>query len=104
MNKLIYVCSPYRGYPETNTKKARSYCRKIAIEEGNIPIAPHLFFPQFLDDNIPRERERAIKMNLDILRHAVEIRAFGSKISDGMAIEIIEAKKLGISVVWEENK
>lgn len=104
MNGLIYVCSPYRGDPEVNTKKARSYCRKIAIEEGDVPIAPHLLFPQFLDDNTSRERELAMEMNLEILCHADEIRVFGNEISDGMSLEIKEAKELGIPVVWEESK
>jgi len=76
MNKLIYVCSPYRGDIETNTKNAREYCRRI-VAEGNIPIAPHLLFTQFMDDNIDAERERAMEMNLEIMRHSDEVRVFG---------------------------
>ena len=101
MNKLIYVCSPYRGDAETNTKNAREYCRRI-VAEGNIPIAPHLLFPQFMDDNIDAERERAMEMNLEIMRHCDEVHVFGHQISFGMFEEIQAAKKLGIPVVQEE--
>jgi dienelactone hydrolase len=78
MNKLIYVCSPYRGDTGTNTKNARKYCRRI-VAEGNIPIAPHLLFPQFMDDNIDAERERAMKMNLEIMRRCDKVRVFGGQ-------------------------
>ena len=103
MNKLIYVCSPYRGDIETNTKNAREYCRRI-VAEGNIPIAPHLLFPQFMDDNIDAERERAMEMNLEIMCHSDEVRVFGDQISIGMWQEMKAAEELGIPVVQEGNK
>lgn len=45
----VYICSPYRGDTETNIRKAQQYCKQ-AIKENHIPIAPHLYFPQILDD------------------------------------------------------
>ena len=101
MNKLIYICSPYRGDIETNTKNAREYCRRT-VAEGNIPIAPHLLFPQFMDDDIDAERERAMEMNLEIMRHSDEVRVFGGQISIGMWQEMKAAEELGIPVVQEE--
>ena len=53
MNKLIYVCSPYRGDIEMNTKNAREYCRRI-VAEGDIPMAPHLLFLETAADLSPR--------------------------------------------------
>ena len=44
-----------RGDIERNTESARQYCR-IVLDTGKIPIAPHLYFTQFLDDNDPSER------------------------------------------------
>ena len=49
---IVYICSPYAGDIETNTAAARRYCR-FAVEAGYIPIAPHLLFPQFLNDADP---------------------------------------------------
>ena len=46
---LVYICSPYSGDVKTNTEKAKDYCR-FAVEKGNVPIAPHLLFPQFMDE------------------------------------------------------
>ena len=47
---LVYVCSPYRGDVEKNIELARKYSR-FTFEEKNIPITPHLLYPQFLNDN-----------------------------------------------------
>lgn len=97
MSKLIYVCSPYRGDIQTNTERARNYSRSI-VDEGDIPIAPHLLFPQFMDDDVPSERRRAIEMNLEIMRHCDEVRVFGGPITDGMREEIDSAISQGIPV------
>jgi len=101
MNKLIYVCSPYRGDIRTNTEQAKGYCRKI-VQEGDIPLASHLLFPQFVDDSIASERERAMEMNLEIMRHCDEVHVFGHQVSFGMLQEMQAAKKLRIPVVQEE--
>ena len=54
MKKKIFICSPYRGRVEENKKNAVSYARITAMS-GDAPIVPHLYFPSFLDDNIPNE-------------------------------------------------
>lgn len=52
---LVYICSPFRGEVDRNIKKARKYCR-FALDHNAIPMAPHLLYPQFMDDNNPEER------------------------------------------------
>ena len=47
---IVYVCSPFSGDIAGNIANARKYSR-FAVEQGYIPIAPHLLFPQFLNDN-----------------------------------------------------
>lgn len=56
---LVYICSPYSGDTEANLAKARNFCR-FALDQGQIPLAPHLMFPQFMNDADPVERELAI--------------------------------------------
>ena len=56
---LVYICSPYSGATDKNILAARRYCR-FAFEEGYLPLAPHLLFPQFLDDRDPKEREAGL--------------------------------------------
>ena len=59
---IVYICSPFSGDVETNVANARRYSR-YAVDKGYIPIAPHLLFPQFLDDENPEERVWKQKSN-----------------------------------------
>ncbi|NMB01752.1 MAG: DUF4406 domain-containing protein [Firmicutes bacterium] len=89
---LVYICSPYSGDIDINVKKARTFCR-FALERNCIPLAPHLLFPQFMDDDIPQVRELAMFMNMVLLAKCNELWVFGDTISKGMAQEIEKAKK-----------
>lgn len=84
---IVYVCSPYAGDIENNTANARRFCR-FAVDSGSIPIAPHLFFPQFMDDSNEHERELAMFMNIALMSKCAEVWVFGEHISKGMAAEI----------------
>ena len=97
MKKLIFVCSPYSGNVEKNVEFAKQCCMAV-LNEGNIPFAPHLFFTGFLDDGIPEQRKAGIDGGMLIMSKCDEVYVFGDTISTGMAIEIIEAEKLGIMV------
>jgi hypothetical protein len=89
---LVYICSPYFGDVGRNVKKARNFCR-FALEQNFIPIAPHLMFPQFMDDENPKERELAIFMDIVLMGKCSEVWVLGNTISSGMAKEIEVAKK-----------
>ncbi|MDR5586014.1 DUF7768 domain-containing protein [Clostridium aquiflavi] len=89
---LVYICSPYSGDIEENVKKARDFCRFV-LEMNCIPLAPHLLFPQFMNDDIPQEQELAMFMNMVLLGKCNELWVFGDIISNGMAQEIEKAKK-----------
>lgn len=92
--KLVYICSPFRNNPTANTKAARQYCR-MAYEAGEIPVAPHLYLPQFLDDDKEAERALALRLGLRLLDHCAEVWVFGENITEGMRGEIAHAEKLG---------
>ena len=89
---LVYICSPFSGEVERNIKRAREFCRH-AIKNNCIPLAPHLLFPQFLDDDNPAERELAMFMNMVLLGKCNQLWVFGNTISKGMATEITKAKQ-----------
>lgn len=96
MNRpFAFVCSPFAGESRTNIKRARNYCRKL-YELGYTPLAPHLLFPQFLEDEIPTERKDGLDMAQELLRRCRVVVVCGKEISDGMMGEIALAKKLGI--------
>ena len=88
---IVYICSPYSGDVERNIINARRYAR-FAVDKGMIPIAPHLMFPQFMDDRNEAERDLAMFMDLALLSKCAEIWVFGSRISKGMSIEIQKAQ------------
>ena len=101
--KLIYVCSPFRANGTTTQEEHVEYARKACahvVSTGNIPIAPHLLFPQFMDDSVPEQRDLAIAMNKEILEMCDELWHFsevsGGKLSEGMKAEILQAHLLGM--------
>ena len=63
---LVFICSPFAGDIKRNVAAARQYC-KFAVSKGNIPFAPHLLFPQFLNDGNLYDRETGMVMGLAIL-------------------------------------
>ena len=88
---IVYICSPFAGDIEKNVAAARTYSR-FAVEQGYIPIAPHLLFPQFLDVSYPKERELGLFFGNAIMSKCSEVWVFGSHISSGMEAEIKRAK------------
>ena len=91
---IVYICSPYSGDIERNTENARRYSR-FAVDQHCLPISPHIYFTQFMNDNIPDERETALFMNLVLMSKCAELWVFGETVSRGMAMEIEKAKRKG---------
>jgi len=88
---IVFICSPYAGDIENNVKAARDYCR-FAVGKGYIPIAPHLLFPQFMNDADPLERELGLFFGNALMSKCSEVWVFGSNISTGMQAEIKRAR------------
>ena len=88
---IVFICSPFAGDIENNVKAARKYC-SFAVEMGYIPFAPHLLFPQFLDDNDPNERQLGLFFGNALMSKCAEVWVFGGTISAGMEAEIKRAR------------
>lgn len=87
---------------ESNQEKCRWYC-KFACNLGVVPFAPHIFYTQFLSDDIEKEREMGIDCGLEILRKCDEIWVFVTEeygITNGMKKEISVAKRNGIKLKY----
>ncbi|TCK89069.1 hypothetical protein EDC19_2483 [Natranaerovirga hydrolytica] len=95
--KLIYMASPYAGDIEKNTEFAKRACRHV-MNEGHAFFAPHLLYPQLLNDANPHERQAGLAMGLAVLPRCDELWCYGERISHGMLLEIQEADRLGIPV------
>lgn len=93
----VFICSPYAGDVTLNTEKAKRYLR-FAVDEGAIPFAPHLLYPQVLNDENPVERELGLFFGIVWLGKCDEMWVFGSTISTGMAKEIAKARKRGTPI------
>ncbi|GHU73383.1 hypothetical protein AGMMS49992_11760 [Clostridia bacterium] len=88
----VFICSAYRNDPVGNTQRAVKYSR-FAFEQGYMPLAPHLLFPQFMDDTDPDERREARWFGMRLMAGCEELWAFG-EITEGMRSEIEGAADL----------
>jgi hypothetical protein len=93
--KMVYICSPYRADKEKNTERVRHYCRMADIT-GCLPIAPHLYFTTFLNDDSIMDRSDGMYMGLQLLTYCEEVWIFCNELSEGMIKEIKKAKELNI--------
>lgn len=100
--KRVIVESPFRG--ETVYEKLRNYkylsaCVVDSLRRGEAPFASHSFYPRFLDDSDPTERQqgmacgRAWAAEADIVAFYVD---YG--VSSGM-LEMLEF----LTEEWEED-
>lgn len=96
---LVYICSPFSGDTKSNTERARKYSR-FAYEQNTIPLASHLLYPQFMEDENPKEHEDAMHFSYVLLGKCNELWVFGDVISKGMAHEICVAKKRKQTIRW----
>lgn len=99
---LVYIASPFSGDVETNIVRAKRYC-KFAISKGYIPLAPHLHYPQFLDDRDMEERELGLHFALILLGKCEELWVFG-EVSQGMADEIEKAERRKMPIKYFNTK
>ncbi|MEK4103133.1 DUF4406 domain-containing protein [Paenibacillus sp. FSL R10-2791] len=94
---LVYIASPLVGDTKRNIEQARGYCR-FAVSRRTIPLAPHLLYPQFMDDEDNEQREQCIRFALILLGKCDELWVFGDIISEGMTREITKAKQRGMPI------
>lgn len=99
---IVYICSPYSGDTTQNTEMACRYSR-FAVDQGYVPITPHLYLPLFISEE--EERELAIATCLRMMDVCSELWVCGDRISDGMRREMAHAADIGIPIwnVKEED-
>jgi len=100
--KLVYICSPLKGDIDRNRAKARIYCR-FAFDKGYLPVSPHIYFTQFLNEYNKEERAVGLKYGLDIVKQCKQLWVFGERISEGMKAEIEIAKELRLPICYFDS-
>ena len=105
--KKVYICSPYRADTkeglERHIEYAKEVTRRIALQ-GCIPVTPHLYLTQCLDDNDPAERAAGMSIALgliDVCDILIVCDKYG--LSEGMQSEIRYAQKQGKFVGYIES-
>lgn len=93
--RICFVSHPYRHEPEENAKRVVEIARRL-VHDGYLPLAPQLFMPRFVNE--AKERDLALRMCLQLVALCDELRVYGN-VSEGMRLEIAEARRLGIPVV-----
>ena len=94
---LVYICSPYSGDIDANVKLARRFCA-FAVSARRIPLAPHLHYPQFMDDTDPDARELVMFFNRILLSKCEQLWAYIGHVSAGMRAEIDWAHQMDIPI------
>lgn len=97
---LAFICSPYSGDVEQNLKIAKALSLWAVLNQY-IPIAPHLLYPQFLDDKNHIQRELGMECSFHILKKCDWIIFYDSvKCSKGMEFERGFAIKHNIPFIY----
>lgn len=99
---LTYICSPYCGDIEANVKLARDLSA-YAVDCRRIPLAPHLLFPQFMDDTDPWDRELAMFMGCVLLSKCEAMWIYTPRVSPGMKTEISWAHQLELPITYFDH-
>lgn len=103
MKDLVFICSPYRGSREKNIENVRRYCLR-AVQEDYIPIAPHLYFTQFLNDDNILDRANGLQMGKDLMELCSEMWVFADEVTEGMIEEIRYANEAGIEITFYDSE
>lgn len=96
---LTYMCSPYSGDVTANIALAREFCA-FAVDCYRIPLAPHLLYPQFMDDSDPQVRDLAMFFYRVLLGKCKAIWVYTPRVSRGMRTEIEWACQLDIPITY----
>lgn len=94
----VYICSQYgsQGNKQNNLELAKLFCMNV-LEGGHVPICPHLFLCQVLNDDVNSQRECGLNAGLRMLEDA-DMLMVCSRLSEGMKAEIEKAWEMEIPV------
>lgn len=81
--QLVYICAPYDGKDTRSLEKIWNYCM-FAKEHRYMPVAPYLYYPQFMNDFDERESRIMNQFARCDIRHCEEVWVFGKEITSEM--------------------
>lgn len=102
LQKIAYIAHPVGGDVKNNMAEIAKIGRLInTLEPDVIPFAPYYFDLFCLNDHVPEERAKGLANGVVVFerRMITELRLYGSRISEGMKLEIELAGKYGIPII-----
>lgn len=101
--RYAYVCHPYGG-DHKNLRRAHECCAKLRWDEPEvIPVYVPLLFHYLLDDANPEHRQAGLSFCRRVLALCHEVRVYGDRVTEGMAMEIRAAHEMGLPIVTMEG-
>lgn len=98
----VFICSPYRGDTEANT----TYAQQAVLDSfgrGEAPFAPHLLYPQVMDDGDEVDRNVATTAANAWLEFSDTLAVYTDLgISAGMQDEIAFAEENEIEIEYRQ--
>ncbi len=92
----VYIAHPFGGDVAGNVERVRTICKRV-VEEGHLPIAPHLYLPAFMDEET--RREQALGFCVELVGLCDALWFYGTSITPGMERELSAARERGIPIV-----
>lgn len=100
---IVCICSPYSGDMTANVALACEFCAR-AVAKRVIPLAPHLHYRQFTNDDDPDARELRMIFNRILLTKCEGIWVYTGRMSGGMHAEIKWAQQLAIPATYLDER
>lgn len=107
MKNIAYICSPFSAKTKEQFDLQYEHTKEASREVvlgGYEVIVPHLYYPQFLDDDSTHERlvgtQSALKL-LDVCD--LMFVSIKQKVSKGMKAEIELAEQKSMKIYWFRN-
>ena len=76
---IVYICAPNSDIDQNSIEYTQRYCR-FAVDRGYLPIAPQLYFSQFMDCENLRDQNTVISMNTILMKKCAEVWVFGERL------------------------
>jgi len=122
----VYICHPLSCAVNDNVNRVQQICLEIMRGVRNAlhgrddgytsrlpweakglygrgfpcPLAPHLLFPTFMDDDTDVERNLAMDWCITLLDSCEKLWVIGKHVSVGMQEEITHAAQQNIEIIW----
>lgn len=91
----VFISHAFSSAAADNAAAVTRLARRLMLS-GVVPIAPQIYLPQFIDELT--ERDLALRLCLALVARSDEVRVYG-KPTEGMRLEIAEARRLCIPIV-----